>query len=81
MKNKIEHEVIVKKNLEIIMLTSRIDSLLSTNLDLTEQIAELKQNHLDFITTLQEEIKDLTRNLQDVKMDMARNELDSRLRD
>tara|TARA_R100001244_G_scaffold121677_1_gene91299 strand:- start:219 stop:464 length:246 start_codon:yes stop_codon:yes gene_type:complete len=81
MKNKIEYEVIVKKNLEIIMLTSRIDSLLSTNLDLTEQITELKQDHLDFITTLQEEIKDLTRNLQDVKMDMARNELDSRLRD
>ena len=81
MKNKIEYEVIVKKNLEIIMLTSRIDSLLSTNLDLTEQIAELKQDHLDFITTLQEEIKDLTRNLQDTNMDMARSELDSRLRD
>ena len=72
---------IFNKNIEVIQLTQQVDSLRSTNIDLVEQMKEKHQEHSDLINTLQDEIIRLTILMQDLKMDMARNELDSRLRD
>tara|TARA_R110000787_G_scaffold129667_1_gene241471 strand:+ start:708 stop:935 length:228 start_codon:yes stop_codon:yes gene_type:complete len=72
---------IFNKNFEIIGLTQQIDSLRSTNIDLVEKMEERQQEHLNFIGALQDEVARLTILMQDLKMDMARNELDSRLRD
>ena len=63
---------ILEKNLEISKLTQQVDSLRSTLIDLREQ-------HENFVTELQKQVQTLTDNLQDLKMDVCRNELDKRL--
>ena len=63
---------ILEKNLEISKLTQQVDSLRSTLIDLREQ-------HKSFVTELQKQVQTLTDNLQDLKMDVCRNELDKRL--
>ena len=63
---------ILEKNLEISKLTQQVDSLRSTLIDLREQ-------HENFVTELQKHVQTLTDNLQDLKMDVCRNELDKRL--
>ena len=70
---------VLKQNLEIITITQRIDSLTSTNLDLEETIKEEREHHLDFITTLEQQVKELKQHLSTLQMDMARAELDKSL--
>lgn len=70
---------VMHQNLEITTLTQRIDSLTSTNLDLEETIKEEREHHLDFITTLEQQVNELKQNLSTLQMDMARAELDKSL--
>ena len=70
---------VLKQNLEIITITQRIDSLTSTNLDLEETIKEEREHHLDFINTLEQQVKELRQHLSTLQMDMARSELDKSL--
>lgn len=70
---------VMHQNLEMTTLTQRIDSLTSTNLDLEETIKEEREHHLDFITTLEQQVNELKQNLSTLQMDMARAELDKSL--
>ena len=70
---------VLKQNIEMTTLTSRIDSLRSSNIDLEEQLKDSHNNHLSFISELQEQVTELTKQLQDLKMDMCRTELDKSL--
>ena len=70
---------VLKQNIEMTTLTSRIDSLRSSNIDLEEQLKASHDNHLSFISELQEQVTELTKQLQDLKMDMCRTELDKSL--
>ena len=70
---------VLNQNLEIITITQRIDSLTSTNLDLEETIKEEREHHLDFIITLEDQLKKLSKQLSTLQMDMARSDLDKSL--
>jgi|TARA_B110000908_G_C10256675_1_gene456028 hypothetical protein len=70
---------VLNQNLEIITITQRIDSLTSTNLDLEETIKEEREHHLDFIITLEDQVKKLSKQLSTLQMDMARSDLDKSL--
>ena len=72
---------VLKQNIEITQLTSQIDSLTSTLVDIKETLKETEDNHLSFVSELQEQVKTLTNNLKDLQMDMCRSELDRRLYD
>tara|TARA_R110002051_G_C8500859_1_gene464738 strand:+ start:309 stop:527 length:219 start_codon:yes stop_codon:yes gene_type:complete len=67
-KEKYLRQRILQKNIEITTLTQQLDSLTST-------CVELKDRSND----LQDIIQKLTDTLKDLKMDMARNELDKSL--
>jgi len=70
---------VLNKNLEITTLTQRIDTITSINVDLEETMKEEREHHLDFITTLEEQVKELRQHLSTLQMDMARAELDKSL--
>ena len=70
---------VMNQNIEITQLTQQIDSLTSTLVDVKEQLKDTKDNHLSFVSELQEQVKELTTNLKDLQMDMCRSELDKRL--
>tara|TARA_R110001583_G_scaffold26456_2_gene95209 strand:- start:57846 stop:58097 length:252 start_codon:yes stop_codon:yes gene_type:complete len=70
---------VLTQNIEITTLTTRIDSLLSTVVDLKEQLNDEKTHHVTFVDELDTQVKALTKQLQDLKMDMCRSELDKTL--
>lgn len=70
---------VLNKNLEITTLTQRIDTLTSINIDLEQTMKEEREHHLDFIATLEEQVKELRQHLSTLQMDMARAELDKSL--
>lgn len=70
---------VLNKNLEITTLTQRIDTLTSINIDLEQTMKEEREHHLDFISTLEETVKELRQHLSTLQMDMARAELDKSL--
>tara|TARA_R100000234_G_scaffold118990_1_gene100737 strand:+ start:1261 stop:1497 length:237 start_codon:yes stop_codon:yes gene_type:complete len=64
---------------EIASLTEQVDRYRSLAIDLEQQLQEAHDNHLDFVTELQEQVRTLTSQLEDLNMDMARNDLDKLL--
>ena len=64
---------------EITSLTEQVDRYRSLAIDLEQQLQEAHDSHLNFVTELQEQVRTLTSQLEDLNMDMARNDLDKLL--
>ena len=70
---------LARQSREIMSLTEQVDRYRSLAIDLEQQLQEAHDNHLDFVTELQEQVRTLTSQLEDLNMDMARNDLDKLL--
>mgnify|MGYP003110859055 FL=1 len=64
---------------EITSLTEQVDKYRSLAIHLEEQLQDAHDNHLAFVTELQDQVRALTSQLEDLNMDMARNDLDKLL--
>lgn len=70
---------LLNKNIVITTLTQRVDTLTAIKVDLEETMKEEREHHIDFIATLEEQVKELRQHLSTLQMDMARAELDKSL--
>jgi|TARA_Y100001963_G_C6613044_1_gene367989 uncharacterized sporulation protein YeaH/YhbH (DUF444 family) len=70
---------ILEKNLQITSLTREIDLLRASKLDLTNKLKEVNDHHESFVIQLTKQVMELKTQLEDLQMDMCRDELDKNI--
>ena len=68
-----------RQMIEITSLTAQVDKYRSLAIHLEEQLQDANDNHLAFVNELQDQVRALTSQLEDLNMDIARNDLDKLL--
>ena len=70
---------ILEKNLQITSLTREIDLLRAGKLDLSNKLKEVNAHHESFVIELTKQVDELKTQLEDLQMDMCRDELDKNI--